>query len=62
MFGKEVLDASTRKLVSELTLPAYFLKVLNEQDASNFQEGTMCKAIYSNDGEFYPCVIEKIDQ
>jgi survival-of-motor-neuron-related-splicing factor 30 len=62
MFGKEVLDEATRNLVSELELPAYFLKVLSEQDASSFTEGTLCKAVYSKDGEFYPCTIERIDQ
>lgn len=42
-----------------LQLPAYLLKVLREPDAELFKEGTHCKAIYSADGEFYPCVIEK---
>ena len=34
--------------------------MLKEPDSTLFSEGTHCKAIYSGDGEFYPCVIEKI--
>ena len=33
-----------------IELPAYLIKVLKEPDASLFQEGTQCKAIYSGDG------------
>lgn len=40
-----------------LELPAYLLKVLREPDPALFREGTHCKAIYSADGEFYPCII-----
>ena len=42
--------------------PAYYLKVLKEPDAQLFKEGVYCKAIFSEDGEFYPCVIEKMDE
>lgn len=45
----------------KLTLPAYKLKVLKTPDPDAFKESTFCKAIYSEDGEFYPCVIEKVD-
>ncbi len=43
-----------------LELQAYLLKVLKEPDEELFKEGTHCKSIYFGDGEFYPCVIEKV--
>lgn len=45
-----------------IELPAYLLKVLKQPDEQFFKEGTHCKAIYSGDGQFYPCIIEKILQ
>ena len=45
-----------------IELQAYLLKVLKEPDPALFKEGDHCKAIYSGDGQFYPCIIEKILQ
>lgn len=41
----------------KITLPAYKLKVLKTPSPDVFKEGVFCKAIYSGDGEFYPCII-----
>ena len=46
----------------QIELPAYFLKVLKEPDSTLFEKGTHCKAIYSGDGQFYPCVIEDVTE
>ena len=37
-----------------------FVKLLPMPDPMSFQVGTHCEAIYSGDGRYYPCVIEKI--
>ena len=43
-------------------MPSFYLKVLKEPDCELFKEGGHCKCIYSGDGEFYPCVIDKISE
>lgn len=60
LFGKAITNSEGEE-VTTLTLPSYRLKVLNDPDPENFKEGTYCKAIYQADGEFYPCVIDKIE-
>lgn len=42
------------------TLPAKFVKVAKHPDASQVQEGYFCESLYTLDGCWYPCMIEKI--
>ena len=46
---------------SKETISSVFVKLLPVASSSSFSVGTYCEAIYSEDGKFFPCVIEKID-
>ena len=43
-----------------IKLHGCFIKLIPAPDPINFQVGTQCEAIYSGDGKYYPCTIEKI--
>jgi len=45
----------------KVTVSSIFVKLLPQYSQSLFQIGTFCEAIYGEDGNFYPCVIEKIE-
>ena len=68
--NSEVLNVDTEEQTAtvfqygkneKVEFPAYKLKVLKTPDPTCFHEGVFCKSIYSVDGEFYPCVIEKVE-
>lgn len=42
------------------TLPASHINVLTPPDKELLQEGDFCDCLYSVDGKYYDCVIEKI--
>lgn len=46
----------------KVKLESIFIKVLPIPNPANFEAGTYCEAIYSGDGKFYPCVIEKVSE
>jgi len=47
---------------NRLKVHACFIKLIPAPDEMNFQVGTQCEAIYSGDGKYYPCTIEKITE
>jgi len=46
----------------KIPMHAVFIKLLPIYDPSLFEAGAWCEAIYSGDGNFYPCVIEKVTE
>jgi survival-of-motor-neuron-related-splicing factor 30 len=44
----------------KIKLDGVNIKIVPAPDPTNFEPGTYCEAIYSGDGKYYPCVIEKI--
>jgi len=44
----------------KIKLHAVFVVLVLPPDPTAFEPGTYCEAIYSGDGKYYPCVIEKI--
>jgi len=47
---------------NRIKVHACFVKLIPPPDPMNFQVGTQCEAIYSGDGKYYPCTIEKITE
>jgi len=43
-----------------VTVHSVFTKLKPQPDPEMFQPGFACEAIYSDDGKYYPCIIEKI--
>jgi len=43
----------------KIRLHSIFIKLIPVPDASHFEVNTYCEAIYSGDGKYYPCHIEK---
>ena len=44
-----------------LTVSSIFIKLLPVPDKNLFSVGTHCEAIYSQDGKYFPCLIENIE-
>ena len=44
-----------------MTVSSIFIKLLPVPDKNIFQVGTNCEAIYSQDGKYFPCLIENIE-
>jgi len=47
---------------NRLKIHGCFIKLIPAPEEMNFQVGTQCEAIYSGDGKYYPCTIEKISE
>lgn len=41
---------------------AIYIKLMPKPAIENFHKGTECEAIYSEDGKYHPCVIDKIEE
>jgi survival of motor neuron-related-splicing factor 30 len=69
-FNIEILSVDVETQICEVffigmkekvELSSIFVKLLPAFSPTIFQAGTYCEAIYSEDGNFYACVIEKVE-
>jgi survival of motor neuron-related-splicing factor 30 len=57
----QICDVFFIGMKEKVELSSIFVKLLPAFSPTIFQAGTYCEAIYSEDGNFYACVIEKVE-
>jgi len=58
----QVADIDWIGMAAKSTVPAQYIKVQKVVDPLKLTAGTFCEALYSGDGQIYPCVIEKVNE
>lgn len=58
----QVADIDWIGMSIKSTVPAQCIKVQKVVDPLKLTAGTFCEALYAGDGQFYPCVIEKVNE
>jgi survival-of-motor-neuron-related-splicing factor 30 len=68
-FAGKIIDVNVEDQTAEIdwigfteksSLPAKYIKIAKHPDSSQLEEGYVCESLYTLDGNWYPCMIERI--